>query len=78
MLHSYYTIAIVLYYPRANFHVYIYLTPPHPFFPGSGLPVLSTLQDMQQTGDRIHRIEGVFSGTVNYVIEVRTLGRSHI
>lgn len=36
--------------------------------PGSGLPVLSTLQDMQQTGDRIHRIEGVFSGTINYVL----------
>ncbi|EOD34408.1 hypothetical protein EMIHUDRAFT_252925 [Emiliania huxleyi CCMP1516] len=37
--------------------------------PGSGLPVISTLQDMQQTGDRIRRVEGVFSGTVNYVLE---------
>jgi len=24
---------------------------------------------MQQTGDRIRRVEGVFSGTVNYVLE---------
>jgi len=42
--------------------------------PGSGLPVLSTLQDMQQTGDRIHSIEGIFSGTVNYVMEATHKG----
>ncbi|KAI9595606.1 homoserine dehydrogenase-domain-containing protein [Syncephalis fuscata] len=34
---------------------------------GAGLPVLSTLEDLVATGDRISRIEGVFSGTLSYL-----------
>ena len=34
---------------------------------GAGLPVISTLNDLVSTGDRIRRIEGVFSGTMSYL-----------
>ena len=34
---------------------------------GAGLPVISTLNDLVATGDKIHRIEGVFSGTMSYL-----------
>lgn len=34
---------------------------------GAGLPVVRTLQDLVRTGDRIHRIEGVLSGTLSYL-----------
>ncbi len=34
---------------------------------GAGLPVITTLRDLIQTGDRIERIEGVLSGTLSYV-----------
>jgi bifunctional aspartokinase / homoserine dehydrogenase 1 len=34
---------------------------------GAGLPVITTLRDMVQTGDRVERIEGVLSGTLSYV-----------
>lgn len=34
---------------------------------GAGLPVISTLQGMLETGDAVHRIEGVFSGTLSYI-----------
>jgi len=33
---------------------------------GSGL-VISTIQDLLRTGDTIHRIEGIFSGTLSYI-----------
>lgn len=33
----------------------------------AGLPVISTLNDLVKSGDRIHRIEGVFSGTLNFI-----------
>jgi len=36
--------------------------------PGSGLPVITTLKVMRQSGDRVERVEGVFSGTVTYLI----------
>lgn len=36
---------------------------------GAGLPVLSTLDDFVQTGDRIVRIDGVLSGTLNAVLD---------
>jgi aspartokinase/homoserine dehydrogenase 1 len=35
--------------------------------PGSGLPVLSTLKDMMQSGDRVSAVQGVFSGTISYI-----------
>ena len=34
---------------------------------GAGLPVLSTLSDLVQSGDRIHKIEAVLSGTLNFI-----------
>ena len=34
---------------------------------GAGLPVLSTLRDLIRSGDKVHRIEGIFSGTLAYV-----------
>ena len=34
---------------------------------GAGLPVIGTLKDLIQTGDRIRMIEGVFSGTLAYL-----------
>jgi aspartokinase/homoserine dehydrogenase 1 len=34
---------------------------------GAALPVIQTLRDLVQTGDRIREIEGVFSGTLSYL-----------
>jgi len=34
---------------------------------GAGLPVMSTLRDLLRSGDRILRIEGVFSGTLAFI-----------
>lgn len=34
---------------------------------GAGLPVISTLKDLQNSGDKIHKIEGVLSGTLSYI-----------
>lgn len=34
---------------------------------GAGLPLLQTLRDLYQTGDRLVRLEGVFSGTLSYI-----------
>jgi aspartokinase/homoserine dehydrogenase 1 len=35
---------------------------------GGGLPVISTLHDLQVSGDRITRIEAVLSGTMSYIL----------
>lgn len=37
---------------------------------GAGLPIISTLKDLVATGDEIHKIEGVFSGTLSYIFNV--------
>ena len=34
---------------------------------GAGLPVLSTLRDLVDTGDEVTKIEGVFSGTMSFL-----------
>lgn len=34
---------------------------------GAGLPVIGTLNDLVKSGDVVHRIEAVLSGTLNYV-----------
>ena len=34
---------------------------------GAGLPLISTLKEMIQTGDKINEIEGIFSGTLSYI-----------
>jgi aspartokinase/homoserine dehydrogenase 1 len=35
---------------------------------GAGMPVISTLQDLVASGDVVHRIEGVLSGTLSYLM----------
>ncbi len=34
---------------------------------GAGLPILQTLNSLTETGDRVHRIEGILSGTLSYL-----------
>ncbi|KAL1840026.1 hypothetical protein VTJ49DRAFT_897 [Mycothermus thermophilus] len=34
---------------------------------GAGLPVISTLKDLVETGDEVTKIEGVFSGTLSFL-----------
>ncbi len=41
---------------------------------GAGLPVLSTLRDLVATGDEVHRIEGVLSGSLAYLLHTRERG----
>ena len=36
--------------------------------PGSGLPVLTTLKDMMQSGDRVLKVSGVFSGSMSFIL----------
>ena len=43
---------------------------------GAGLPVITTLRDLIQTGDRIEKIEGVLSGTLSYVFNTFGPGQS--
>jgi aspartokinase/homoserine dehydrogenase 1 len=42
---------------------------------GAGLPVLRTVQGLVATGDRIHRVEGVLSGTLGYLCDGVMAGR---
>ena len=37
---------------------------------GAALPIIETLRDLRQTGDRVDSIEGVFSGTLAYLFNV--------
>ena len=37
---------------------------------GAGLPIIETLRDLRQTGDKIVRLEGVLSGTLAYLFNV--------
>lgn len=34
---------------------------------GAGLPIISTLNDLIRSGDKVLKIEGIFSGTMNYL-----------
>jgi aspartokinase/homoserine dehydrogenase 1 len=36
---------------------------------GAGLPILTTIADLVGTGDRIHRMEGILSGSVAFILE---------
>lgn len=36
---------------------------------GAGLPVIKTIRDLVLTGDHIHRIEAVLSGSLNYIFD---------
>ncbi len=37
---------------------------------GAGLPIISTLKDLVDTGDELHQIEGIFSGTLAYLFNL--------
>jgi aspartokinase/homoserine dehydrogenase 1 len=37
---------------------------------GAGLPIIQTLRDLQGTGDKVLRIEGILSGTLAYLFNV--------
>jgi aspartokinase/homoserine dehydrogenase 1 len=37
---------------------------------GAGLPIIQTLRDLRETGDKISSIEGIFSGTLAYLFNV--------
>ncbi|MGB3778027.1 MAG: bifunctional aspartate kinase/homoserine dehydrogenase I, partial [Tunicatimonas sp.] len=41
---------------------------------GAGLPVIRVLQDLKDSGDRVHKIEGVLSGTLSYLFNSFTEG----
>ena len=43
---------------------------------GAGLPVIQTLRDLIDTGDRVHRIDGIFSGTLAYLFNRYSAGMS--
>ena len=34
---------------------------------GAGLPIISTLKDLQDSGDKIQKIEAILSGTISYI-----------
>ncbi|KAF5389647.1 hypothetical protein D9757_004135 [Collybiopsis confluens] len=41
---------------------------------GAGLPVISTLKELVATGDKVKKIEGVFSGTMSYIFNEFSTG----
>ena len=41
---------------------------------GAGLPIISTLKDLVMTGDKIIKVEGVFSGTMSYIFNQYSTG----
>ena len=43
---------------------------------GAGLPVIATLKHLVDTGDRILRVEGVFSGTLSFIFNSLAPGRT--
>ncbi len=40
---------------------------------GAGLPVIRTIQDLVKSGDRIHKIEAILSGTLSYIFNQFTV-----
>lgn len=42
---------------------------------GAGLPVVATLQHLVGSGDRVDRIEGIFSGTLSYIFNTFGKGK---
>jgi len=43
---------------------------------GAGLPIISTIKDLVATGDKVSKIEGVFSGTLSYIFNEFSDGKS--
>lgn len=44
---------------------------------GAGLPIITTLSDLIHSGDRILKIEGVFSGTLSYIFNTFCSADNH-
>ncbi|KAG5646388.1 hypothetical protein DXG03_003711 [Asterophora parasitica] len=42
---------------------------------GAGLPVISTLKELVATGDKVVKVEGVFSGTMSYIFNEFSTGK---
>ncbi|KAG5638330.1 hypothetical protein H0H81_000573 [Sphagnurus paluster] len=42
---------------------------------GAGLPVISTLKELVTTGDKVIKVEGVFSGTMSYIFNEFSTGK---
>jgi aspartokinase/homoserine dehydrogenase 1 len=42
---------------------------------GAGLPIIATLKHLTETGDKVLRIEGIFSGTLSYIFNTFGDGR---
>lgn len=45
---------------------------------GAGLPIINTLQGLITSGDKIHRIEAVLSGTLAYIFNTFKVGESFV
>ena len=43
---------------------------------GAGLPVISTLSDLMQTGDEMLHIEGILSGTLSFIFNSFGAGKT--
>ncbi|EAU89513.1 aspartate kinase homoserine dehydrogenase [Coprinopsis cinerea okayama7 len=43
---------------------------------GAGLPVINTLKEMVASGDKVKKIEGVFSGTMSYIFNEFSTGKT--
>ena len=43
---------------------------------GAGLPIISTLNDLVSSGDKVIKIEGVMSGTLSYIFNSYTSGKT--
>jgi aspartokinase/homoserine dehydrogenase 1 len=42
---------------------------------GAGLPIIATLQSLRNSGDKVERIEGIFSGTLSYIFNTLEPGK---
>jgi len=43
---------------------------------GAGLPIISTVRNLVDSGDRVQKIEGIFSGTLSYIFNTFGDGRA--
>jgi len=64
--------------PRCHFLTSFLHSRPHTFKQGTvgaGLPVIGTLKHLVETGDKVEKVEGVFSGTLSYIFNSFGAGR---
>ena len=56
-----------------NIEIFDYLNTNKTYFEttvGAGLPIISTIKELLDTGDKIERIQGCFSGTLGYIFSL--------